>query len=71
MDPGITEIAAQLAESIPTGAESPDEATQDWRTTLYNAEANASMRPLTDLIERSATPGDATPAALAEVLRRR
>lgn len=71
MDPGITEIAAQLAEHIPTGADSPEEATQDWRTTLYNARATASMRPLTDLIERSAAPGDPKPAALAQILRQR
>lgn len=71
MDPGITEIAAQLADHIPTGASSREEAAQDWRTTLYNAEANASMAPLTELIERSASPGDGRPRELAETLRRR
>ena len=69
MDPGITEIAAQLAEEIPTGAESHEEATQDWRTTLYNAESTRSMGPLTELIERS-TEAPAT-RSLVEVLRRR
>lgn len=71
MDPGITEIAAQLAEDIPTGAETREEAAQDWRTTLYNAEATASMRPLSEMIERSATPQNARPRELAETLRRR
>lgn len=69
MDPGITEIAAQLAEEIPTGASSAEEAKQDWRTTLYNAERTRSMGPLTELIERSSE-ADAS-RSIVEVLRRR
>lgn len=70
MDPGITEIASQLAVTIPTGADTPEQATADWRSTIYNAKATASVRPLTEMIERSA-PGDATVAELCDVLRRK
>ncbi len=70
MDPRITEIATYLASLIPTGADDPSVAVQDWRTTLYNARATASIRPLTDLIERS-TPGDPIAAAYCEALKRR
>lgn len=69
MDPGITDIAKQLAESIPTGASSPEQTTEDWRSTIYNAKATSSLRPLTELIERLAPPGDEVPGQLAEVLR--
>lgn len=70
MDPGITDIASQLAVAIPTGATTPEEATADWRTTIYNAKATASVRPLADMIRRSA-PGNAEVAELADVIGRR
>ncbi|MCB9677646.1 MAG: hypothetical protein H6737_21250 [Alphaproteobacteria bacterium] len=72
VDPGITDIARQLAEDIPTGpAKSPEQTVQDWRSTIYNAKSTASLRPLADLIERSAPHGNPRPGALAEVLRRK
>ena len=70
MDPGITDIAGHLAEAIPTGAADAERAKQDWRQTLYNAKATASVRPLTDMIRRS-RPGDEKVAALCDALRRR
>lgn len=67
MDPGITDIASQLALDIPTGAASTEQAKDDWRTTIYNAKATASVRPLTDMIRRSA-PGNERVAELCDVL---
>ncbi len=69
-DPGITDIARQLAEHLPTGATSPEQTVQDWRSTIYNAKATASMRPLADLIDRSTPVGVDEPRQLADVLRR-
>ena len=71
MDPGITEIAAQLADRIPTGADSPEQAVQDWRDTLYNAKQTACMGPLAELIKRSAPDDDPIPHELADQLTRR
>jgi hypothetical protein len=70
MDLGVTEIAGQLAETIPTGATTPEQAKADWRSTIYNAKATASVRPLTDMIKRSA-PGDAKVAELCDELRKK
>jgi hypothetical protein len=70
MDPRITDIASYLASRIPTGADSDEDAVQDWRLTLYNAKATASVRPLTDMIVRS-VPDDPIAAAYCEALRRR
>ena len=71
MDPGITDIASQLAVVIPTGkGKSQQQATDDWRTTIYNAKATSSVRPLTDLIRRSA-PGNEEVQEMCDVLRRR
>jgi len=70
MDPGITDIATQLATRIPTGADSEDQAVEDWRTTLYNARATNAMGPLTDMVRRTA-PGDATVAGLCDQLKDR
>jgi len=71
IDPGITDIARQLADSIPTGATTSEQTIQDWRSTIYNAKATASITPLVDLIERSASAGDETPRRMAEALRRK
>jgi hypothetical protein len=68
-DPGITDIARQLAEHLPTGATDLEQTVQDWRVTIYNAKATASMRPLADLIDRSTPEGVEAPRALADVLR--
>jgi hypothetical protein len=67
MDPGITDIARYLATKIPTGAETPEESTEDWRTTLYNARATNTVRPLRDLVVRE-VPEDAVARSLCEAL---
>lgn len=67
MDPGITDIARYLATRIPTGAESAEDATHDWRTTLYNARATNSVRPLRDLVARE-VPDDPVARSLCESL---
>ena len=53
MEPGITDIASYLATKIPTGSASEDGCREDWRTTLYNARATNSLRPLRDLVVRT------------------
>ena len=70
MDPGITDIATYLAGKIPTGAETPEEATQDWRTTLYNARATNTVKPLRDLVVRE-VPEDPVARSLCESLLER
>jgi hypothetical protein len=70
MDPGITDIASQLAATLPTGAATEEQARDDWRTTIYNAKATASVKPLTEMIARSA-PDDPVVAGLCDVLRRK
>jgi hypothetical protein len=67
MDPGITDIARYLASRIPTGAESDEERTADWRTTLYNARATNTVRPLRDLVSRE-VPDDPVARSLCESL---
>lgn len=67
MDPGITDIARYLAAKIPTGAESEADATEDWRTTLYNARATNTVRPLRDLVTRE-VPDDPVARSLCESL---
>lgn len=63
----ITAIASYLATRIPTGARDPEQAVQDWRLTLYNARATNTLRPLRDLVIRSA-PGDERARQLCERL---
>ena len=70
MDPGITDIATYLAAKIPTGAETPEGATQDWRATLYNARATNTVKPLRDLVVRE-VPDDAVARSLCESLLER
>jgi hypothetical protein len=70
MDPGITDIATYLAAKIPTGADTPEEATQDWRTTLYNARATNTVKPLRDLVVRE-VPDDPVARSLCESLLER
>jgi hypothetical protein len=67
MDPGITDIARYLAEKIPTGSASEAERTDDWRTTLYNARATNTVRPLRDLVVRE-VPDDPLARSLCESL---
>ena len=69
-DPGITDIAACLAEKIPTGAKPAEVQREEWRTTLYNARATNSLRPLTDLVIRSAPNEPALHALCRGLLRR-
>lgn len=66
-DPGITDVASYLATRIPTGAETPDEAREDWRTTLYNARATNAMRPLRDMVVRT-VPDDPVARSLCDHL---
>ena len=66
-DPGVTDIASYLATKLPTGAETVAGAIDDWRTTLYNAKATRSEKPLADMVKR-ALPGDDHAAALADTL---
>jgi hypothetical protein len=67
MDPGITDIARYLATRIPTGAETDADRTEDWRTTLYNARATNTIRPLRDLVARE-VPDDPLARSLCESL---
>ena len=53
MKPGITDVASYLATKIPTGADSDEQAVQDWRATLYNAKATNAMAPVKDLVAKS------------------
>lgn len=67
MDPGITDIARYLATRIPTGADSPEASTEEWRTTLYNARATNTVKPLRDLVVRE-VPDDPVARSLCEGL---
>jgi hypothetical protein len=68
-DPGITDIAACFAAHLPTGAKPLEVQRQEWRTTLYNARATNTLRPLTEMVIRAA-PHDAQVHALCRGLLR-
>lgn len=67
---GITEIAGQLAEHMPTRGVEPSKVKEAIRNTLYYAEDVGILDQLTQTIEQEAA-GDAKVAALCDVLRER
>jgi len=69
MDPGITDVATYLATQIPTGADTPEQAVADWRSTLYNAKRTNAISAVADLVARSA-PEDAHALELCQGLKK-